>query len=125
MASVASQLTEEVTAHSQTNSLEDAREICTNGIYFPNNLRIYTCVCVCVCIYIYIYKHYISLEQLRYFFKLRDANQNLDAVKFEGLLYHVQEFEGYIRALSDQYGLSGTHVTHIPGVCGSWFCQER
>jgi len=40
MASVASQLTEEVTAHAQSDSLEDAREICADGSYFPNNLRI-------------------------------------------------------------------------------------
>jgi len=40
MASVASQLIEEVTAHVQSDSLEDAREICADGIYFPNNLRI-------------------------------------------------------------------------------------
>jgi len=39
MASVASQLIEEVTAHVQSDSLEDAREICAGGIYFPNNLR--------------------------------------------------------------------------------------
>jgi len=38
MASVASQLTEEVTAHAQSDSLEDAREICADGTYFPNNL---------------------------------------------------------------------------------------
>jgi len=41
MASVASQLTEEVTALAQSDSLEDAREICTDGTYFPNNLRRY------------------------------------------------------------------------------------
>jgi len=41
MASVASQLIEEVTAHSQSDSLEDAREICTDGTYFPNNLSIW------------------------------------------------------------------------------------
>jgi len=41
MASVASQLIEEVTAHAQIDSLEDAREICADGTYFPNNLRIY------------------------------------------------------------------------------------
>jgi len=41
MASVASQLIEEVTEYAQSGSLEDAREICTNGTYFPNNLRIY------------------------------------------------------------------------------------
>jgi len=39
MASVASQLIEEVTAHAQIDSLEDAREICADGTYFPNNLR--------------------------------------------------------------------------------------
>ena len=40
MASVASQLIEEATAHGQCESLEDAREICAEGTYFPNNLRI-------------------------------------------------------------------------------------
>jgi len=40
MASVASQLIEEVSAHAQRDSLEDAREICTDSTYFPNNLRI-------------------------------------------------------------------------------------
>jgi len=39
MASVASQLIEEVTAHVQSDSLEDAREICADGTSFPNNLR--------------------------------------------------------------------------------------
>ena len=39
MASVASQLIEEVTAHAQSDRLEDAREICADGTYFPNNLR--------------------------------------------------------------------------------------
>ena len=39
MASVASQLTEEATAHAQSDSLEVVREICTDGTYFPNNLR--------------------------------------------------------------------------------------
>ena len=41
MASVASQLVEEVTAHTQSDSLEDAREIWADGTYFPNNLRVY------------------------------------------------------------------------------------
>jgi len=41
MASVASQLIEEVTAHAQSDSLEDAREICADGTYFPNNLHTY------------------------------------------------------------------------------------
>jgi len=39
MAPVASQLLEEVTAHAQSNSLQDAREICADSTYFPNNLR--------------------------------------------------------------------------------------
>ena len=39
MASVASQLVEGVTAHAQSDSLEDAREICADGTYFPNNPR--------------------------------------------------------------------------------------
>jgi len=50
MASVASQLIEKVTAHMQSDSLEDVREICADGIYFPNNLRMYVCVGVCMCI---------------------------------------------------------------------------
>ena len=40
MASVASQLIEEVTAHAQSDSHEDAREICADGTYFPNNLHL-------------------------------------------------------------------------------------
>jgi len=39
MASVASQLIEKVTAHAQSDSLEDVREICADGTCFPNNLR--------------------------------------------------------------------------------------
>jgi len=52
MASVASQLIEKFTAHAQSDSLEDAREICADGNYFPNNLRSYAscqikcCLCV-------------------------------------------------------------------------------
>ena len=38
MASVASELIEEVTAHKQRDSLEDAREIWADGTYFPNKL---------------------------------------------------------------------------------------
>ena len=38
MASVSSQLREEVTAHAQSDSLKDAREICADSTYFPNNL---------------------------------------------------------------------------------------
>jgi hypothetical protein len=37
--SVASQLIEEVTGHAQSDSLEDVREICADGTYFPNDLR--------------------------------------------------------------------------------------
>ena len=44
MASVASQLIDEVTARGQSDSLEDAREICTDGTYFLNNL--------CNCMYL-------------------------------------------------------------------------
>jgi hypothetical protein len=40
MASVVSQLIEEVTAHAQSDSLKDAREIYADSTYFPNNLRI-------------------------------------------------------------------------------------
>ena len=36
---MASQLIEEVSANAQSDSLEDAREICADGTYFPNNLR--------------------------------------------------------------------------------------
>jgi hypothetical protein len=43
MASVASQLIEEVTAHALKDSLEDAREICADGTYFSNNLRTKFC----------------------------------------------------------------------------------
>jgi len=39
MESVASHLIEEVTAHAQRDSLEDTREMCADGTYFPNNLR--------------------------------------------------------------------------------------
>jgi len=36
---VASQLIKEVTAHAQSDSLEDARQTCADVTYFPNNLR--------------------------------------------------------------------------------------
>ena len=54
MASVASQLIEEVTAHAQSDSLEDAQEICAGGAYFPNNLRI-----ISLYWYIVVYWQYI------------------------------------------------------------------
>ena len=41
MASVASQLIEAVTAHAQSDSIDDVREICADCTYFPNNLSIY------------------------------------------------------------------------------------
>ena len=41
MASVASQLIEAVTAHAQSDSLKDAREICADGTYFLNNLHMF------------------------------------------------------------------------------------
>ena len=41
MASVASQLIAEVIAHTQSDSPEDAREICADGNFFPNNLRMF------------------------------------------------------------------------------------
>ena len=44
MASVASQLIEKVTAYAQSDSLEDSREICADGTYFPHNLPIYTSI---------------------------------------------------------------------------------
>jgi len=40
MGSVASQLIEEVITHVQSDSLVDAQEICADGTYFLNNLRI-------------------------------------------------------------------------------------
>jgi len=39
MASVASQLIEEVNAHAQIDSLDDTREISADGTYLPNELR--------------------------------------------------------------------------------------
>ena len=42
MASVASQLIEEVTAHVRSDILEDARETRADGTYIPNNLRTYS-----------------------------------------------------------------------------------
>jgi len=44
MVSVASQLIEEVTVRAQSDSLEDAREICADSTYFLNNVRIVTMV---------------------------------------------------------------------------------
>ena len=40
MAPVASQSIDGVTAYVQSDSLEDAREICADGSYFPNYLNI-------------------------------------------------------------------------------------
>jgi len=38
MASVASQLIGEITAHAKIDSIEVEQEICADGTYFPNNL---------------------------------------------------------------------------------------
>ena len=57
MASVASQLIEEVTAHAQSDSLEDAREICADGTYFPNNLRLLLLLLIAFMQSIYNYIH--------------------------------------------------------------------
>ena len=51
MPSVATNMIKEVTAHAQSDSLEDAREICAVDTYFPNNPPVY------IYIYIYIYIH--------------------------------------------------------------------
>ena len=51
MASVASQLIEEGTAHAQSDSLEDAQDICADGTYLPKNLHIF------VNSFIFIFKH--------------------------------------------------------------------
>ena len=47
MASVASQLIQEVTAHVQRDSIKDAREIWADGTYFLNNLRILHITAAC------------------------------------------------------------------------------
>jgi len=57
MASVASQLIEEVTAHAQSDSLEDARGRFADGTYFPNNLRIRVYASY---VYVYISRTYLS-----------------------------------------------------------------
>jgi hypothetical protein len=67
MASVASQLKEEVTAHAQSDSLEDAREICADGSYFPNNLR--NCLN-----YFYLF---VCLFDLLLCLQLHDVTQNV------------------------------------------------
>jgi len=63
---VASQMVEEVTAHAQSDSLEDAREICADGTYFPNNLRIlYYIILYYITLY-YIVLHYIISYHISY-----------------------------------------------------------
>ena len=73
MASVASQLIEEVTAHAQSYSLEDARKICADGTYFPNNLRVYIYLLPPLSAYLkfqpmagsqFIYPHSLALGQI-------------------------------------------------------------
>ena len=41
MSSVVCKLIEKVTAHAQSDSLEEARETCADGTYFANNLRMW------------------------------------------------------------------------------------
>ena len=41
MGSVAPQLIQEVTARAQIDSLDDAQEICADGTFLPNNLRMW------------------------------------------------------------------------------------
>ena len=60
MASVASQLIEEVTAHAQSDNLEDAREICADSTYFPNNLHIWPKYKQFLCYYKYSYNKYFN-----------------------------------------------------------------
>jgi len=57
VACVASHLIEEVTAHAQSDSLEDMREICADGTYFPNNLRITVYASY---VYVYISRTHLS-----------------------------------------------------------------
>jgi len=57
MASVASQLIEEITAHAQSDSLDNAREICVDDTYFPNNLRTYIQIHIYIRTYMYTYIH--------------------------------------------------------------------
>ena len=64
MASVASQLIEEVTAHVEGDSLEDVREICADGTYFPNKLRISFQFCFFPTCLFYIHSSYILCECL-------------------------------------------------------------
>ena len=61
---MACQLIDEFTAHGQSDNLEDAREICADGTYFPNNLRmlVHTHTHTHIYIYIYIYIPYNSDE---------------------------------------------------------------
>ena len=58
MASVASQLIEEVTAHAQSDSLEDARGICADGTYFTNN--------ICFCVVLFKMPRFLSTVLLQY-----------------------------------------------------------
>jgi len=46
MASVTSQLIQELTAHAQRDILEDVQEICADGTYFPNNLHTFGMVTI-------------------------------------------------------------------------------
>jgi len=70
MASVASRLIEEVTAHAQSDSVEDAQEICADGTYFLNNLRILLqqlCPTALTAICIHYTKHQLVTHQCNLF----------------------------------------------------------
>jgi len=68
MVSVASQLIEEVTAHAQRDSLEDAQEICADDTYFPNNLRMFIVFYTVKTVFMYVFmtcstSHYLCGTQ--------------------------------------------------------------
>ena len=87
MASVVSQLIEEVTAHAQSDSFEDAREICADGTYFPNKLRVY--------IYIYMYVCMHEWKQHKPWF---DDVDNLNSVRREVSRHFRNKNKEYLRA---------------------------
>ena len=65
MASVSSQLIEEVTAHAQSDKLKDAREICADGTYFPNNLRMYSITVLIYSCVLTVYNKLYKCVQIR------------------------------------------------------------
>ena len=94
MASAASQLIEEVTAHAQSDSLEDAREICADGTYFPNNLRTPWCCS-------YLWPKYVDEEEY--------VIENIYKSVSVGRSYKYSDTDfGYTGAANDK------------GMCESW-----